>query len=291
MHCRASIMVIMKRLTMEQKKRVVAALVEGNSIRSTVRLTGVSKNTVIKLLLELADACAGYHDANVRNLRVRRLQCDEIWQFVGAKNKNAKPEKKAIGWGDVWTWTGLDADTKLCVSYLVGGRDLGWGKEFMEDCASRIRNRVQITTDGHKAYLEAVENAFGADIDYAQLQKIYGASGENETRYSPAKCIGCDMKVVSGNPDPKHDSTSFVERQNLTMRMHMRRFTRLTNGFSKKVDNHRHAVALHYMYYNFCKVHQTLRVTPAMEAGIASRLWTVADLVGLLPASRVPNAA
>src|ERR1022692_2568213 len=168
----------MKRLTMEQKKQVVAALVEGNSIRSTVRMTGVAKNTVIKLVLDLADACAAYHDRAVRNLRVRRLQCDEIWQFVGSKAKNTRPEKKAIGWGDVWTWTAIDADTKLCVSYLVGGRDLGWAKEFMPECASGIRNRVQITTDGHKAYFEAVESAFGANIDYAQLQKIYGAPAE-----------------------------------------------------------------------------------------------------------------
>lgn len=268
---------------MEQKTRVVAALVEGNSIRSTVRMTGVSKNTVIKLLLDLADACAAYHDANVRNLKVRRLQCDEIWQYVGSKAKNTSPEKKAIGWGDVWTWTAIDADTKLCVSYLVGGRDLGWAKEFMRDCASRIRNRVQITTDGHKAYLEVVEDAFGADIDYAQLQKIYGAVNENETRYSPARCIGCDMKVVSGDPDPKHVSTSFVERQNLSMRMSIRRFTRLTNAFSKKIENHAAAVALWFMYYNFCRVHQTLRVTPAIEAGISDHLWTVEELCAMLP--------
>jgi IS1 family transposase len=273
----------MKRLSYTQRSAVVGCLVEGNSIRATVRLTGVAKNTVVKLLVDLADACAAYHDRYVHNLRVRRLQCDEIWQFVGAKNKNAKPEKKAIGWGDVWTWTGLDADTKLCVSYLVGGRDLGWAKEFMEDCASRIRNRVQITTDGHKAYMEAVENAFGADIDYAQLQKIYGASGENETRYSPAKCIGCDMKVVSGNPDPKHVSTSFVERQNLSMRMSIRRFTRLTNAFSKKIENHAAAVAIWFMYYNFCRVHQTLRVTPAMEAGISNHVWTLDEMCALLP--------
>jgi len=248
-------------------------------------MTGVAKNTVIKLVLDLADACAAYHNRNVRNLRVRRLQCDEIWQFVGAKARNAKPDKKAIGWGDVWTWTGLDADTKLCVSYLVGGRDLGWAKEFMEDCAKRISNRVQITTDGHKAYLEAVENAFGADIDYAQLQKIYGVVNENETRYSPAKCIGCDMKVVSGNPDPKHVSTSFVERQNLSMRMSIRRFTRLTNAFSKKIENHAAAEAIWFMYYNFCRVHSTLRVTPAMEAGISDHVWSIEEMCALLPES------
>src|SRR5213594_807664 len=183
--------------------------------------------------------------------------------------------------GEFLDMDGFDADTKLCVSYLVGGRDLGWAKEFMEDCARRISNRVQITTDGHKAYLEAVENAFGADIDYAQLQKIYGAVNENETRYSPAKCIGCDMKVVSGNPDPKHVSTSHVERQNLTMRMHMRRFTRLTNGFSKKVENHAYAVALHYMFYNFAKIHKTLRVTPAMQAGVSDHVWSLEEIAKL----------
>ena len=279
----SSIMVNMKRLTMEQKTRVVAALVEGNSIRSTVRMTGVAKNTVIRLLLDLADGCAAYHDRNVRRLKVRRLQCDEIWQYVGSKAKNTRPEKKEIGWGDVWTWTAIDADTKLCVSYLVGGRDLGWAKEFMHDCAKRISNRVQITTDGHKAYLEAVESAFGADIDYAQLQKVYGAPTENHTRYSPAQCIGCDMKVVSGDPDPKHVSTSFVERQNLSMRMSIRRFTRLTNAFSKKIENHAAAVALWFMYYNFCRVHTTLRVTPAMETGLANHVWTIEELCGLLP--------
>jgi len=202
---------------------------------------------------------------------------------VGAKQKNASPEKKEIGWGDVWTWVGLDADTKLVVSYLVGGRGAVWAKDFMDDCASRIQGRVQVTTDGHKAYFSAVEGAFGMDVDYAMLQKIYGASGEPEKRYSPATCIGCDMKVVSGNPDPKHVSTSYVERQNLTMRMSMRRFTRLTNGFSKKAANHCHSVALHYMYYNFCRVHQTLRVTPAMEAGIANHVWTVEELIALVP--------
>jgi IS1 family transposase len=283
----SSIMFKMNRLSKEQRIRVVAALVEGNSLRSTSRMTGVARNTVTTLLLGLAEACAGYHDRHVRNLKVRRLQCDEIWNFVGAKAKNTTPEKKAEGWGDTWTWTALDADTKLCVSYLVGGRDLGWATEFMHDCAIRIRNRVQITTDGHRAYMEAVESAFGADIDYAQLQKIYGAPAENHTRYSPATCIGCDMKVVSGNPDPKHVSTSFVERQNLSMRMSIRRFTRLTNAFSKKVENHAAAVALWFMYYNFCRVHQTLRVTPAMETGISNHVWSVEELVGLTERTNV----
>ena len=256
---------------------------EGNSIRSTVRITGFAKNTIIKLLGELGCACAAYHNRALRDLKVRRLQCDEIWEFVGAKAKNASPEKKAAGWGDIWTWTGIDADTKLIVSYLVGGRDSGWAKDFMEDCAKRSRNRVQITTDGHRVYLDAVENAFGADIDYAQLQKIYGAPSDEETRrYSPAKCIGCDLKVVSGNPDPAHVSTSYVERSNLTLRMGNRRFTRLTNGFSKKVDNHRHMVALFFLYYNFCRVHSTLRVTPAMEAGISDHVWMIEEMCALL---------
>ncbi|HVR26526.1 MAG TPA: IS1 family transposase [Candidatus Polarisedimenticolia bacterium] len=280
----------MNRLDKARRAQVVRCLIEGCSIRATARMTGASKNTIVKLLVDLADACVAYHDRHVRNLKVRRLQCDEIWNFVGAKAKNVTLEQKAEGWGDTWTWTALDADTKLCVSYLVGGRDLGWATEFMHDCARRISNRVQITTDGHKAYLEAVESAFGADIDYAQLQKVYGAPSEDHKRYSPAVCIGCDMKVVSGNPDPKHVSTSFVERQNLSMRMSIRRFTRLTNAFSKKVENHAAAVALWFMYYNFCRVHQTLRVTPAMETGISAHVWSVEELAALLdqkPASVV----
>src|ERR1700722_5126744 len=273
----------MNRLDIATQARVVSCLLEGCSIRATVRMTGAAKNTVAKLLAEIGCACAAYHNRSVRRLKVRRLQCDEIWSFVGAKAKNVSVEKKQEGWGDAWTWIGIDADTKLVVSYLVGGRGAGWAKDFMEDCASRISNRVQITTDGHKGYLEAVENAFGADIDYAMLQKIYGAPADNETRYSPATCIGCDMKVVSGNPDPKHVSTSYVERQNLTLRMQSRRFTRLTNAFSKKIDNHRHSVALHYMHYNFCRVHQTLRTTPAMEAGLTDHVWTLEELIALLP--------
>jgi len=258
-------------------------LIEGNSLRATSRLADVSINTVTKLLVDLGAACYAFHDTNVRNVRVRRMQCDEIWAFVGAKAKNATPEKKALGGGDVWTWVGLDTDSKLCVSYLVGGRDGWWATEFMKDCASRISGRVQITTDGHKAYLDAVEDAFGSEVDYAQLHKIYGASEEPDTRYSPPQCIGCDMKTVSGNPDPKHVSTSYVERQNLTMRMSMRGFTRLTNAFSKKVENHAQSVALHFMHYNFARIHQSLRVTPAMASGVTNRVWEFEDIVALLP--------
>jgi len=274
-------MLIMNALANGDRVRVIAALVEGNSIRSTSRMTGIARNTVTKLLVDLGRACMAYHDQHVRNVRVRRLQCDEIWAYVGAKAKNVSVEKKEIGWGDVWTWVGIDANTRLVVSYLVGGRGADWAMDFMKDAANRIQGRVQITTDGHKAYLAAVEEAFGADVDYAQLQKIYGASLENETRYSPATCIGCEMKEVSGRPDPKHVSTSYVERQNLTMRMHMRRFTRLTNGFSKKIDNHAYAVALHFMYCNFVRIHQTLRVTPAMEANLCDHAWTIEELVAM----------
>jgi len=274
----------MKRLPKDAQIRIVAALVEGNSIRSTSRMTGIARNTVTKLLVDLGVASMRFHDEHVRNVPVRRLQCDEIWAYIGAKAKNVSAEKKEIGWGDVWTWVGIDADTKLVVSYLVGGRGADWAIDFMKDAASRIRGRVQITTDGHKAYLTAVEEAFGADVDYAQLHKIYGASLENEARYSPATCIGCEMKEVSGRPDPKHVSTSYVERQNLTMRMHMRRFTRLTNAFSKKIDNHAYAVALHFMYCNFIRIHQTLRVTPAMESGLTDHVWSIEELLQVMDA-------
>jgi IS1 family transposase len=270
----------MNRLSVADRAAILGMLVEGNSLRSCSRLADVSINTVTKLLVDLGAACENFHNEHVRNVRVRRLQADEIWCFIGAKAKNVTPEKKAEGWGDVWTWTGLDADTKLCVSYLVGGRDGGWAKPFMQDCARRISGRVQITTDGHKAYLEAVEDAFGADIDYAQLQKIYGAPTDAEMRrYSPAQCIGADMKVVSGDPDPKHISTSYVERHNLTMRMGMRRFTRLTNGFSKKIENHIAMVAIHAVYYNFARIHKTLRITPSMAAGLSDHVWSLEEIV------------
>lgn len=272
----------MNRLSTAKRVQVIAALVEGNSINSIVRMTGVAKHTVLKLIEDMGCVCAEYHHRNVRGLKVRRLQADEIWAFCGAKAKNTSLEKKAQGWGDVWTWTAIDADTKLCVSYLVGGRSTGWAMDFMQDCRDRISNNPQITTDAHKPYLKAVEEAFGGDANYAVLHKVYGYSEMPDSRYSPATCIGCDMKTISGVPDPKHVSTSFVERQNLTMRMSMRRFTRLTNGFSKKIENHGHAVAMHFMYYNFVRVHKTLRVTPAMEAGLANHVWTVEELVGLL---------
>ncbi len=280
----------MNRLSTAKRVQVVSALVEGNSINAICRMTGVAKHTVLKLIEDMGCACAEYHHRNVRGLKVRRLQADEIWAFCGAKAKNVSLEKKQQGWGDVWTWTAIDADTKLCVSYLVGGRSTGWAMDFMQDCSRRIIGKPQITTDAHKPYLRAVEAAFGGDANYAMLHKVYGYE-VTDTRYSPATCIGCDMKTISGVPDPKHVSTSFVERQNLTMRMSMRRFTRLTNGFSKKIENHGHAVALHFMHYNFVRVHKTLRVTPAMEAGIASHVWSMEELVALLDVKELSIAA
>jgi IS1 family transposase len=269
----------MNRLPLVKRAAILGMLVEGKSLRATSRLADVSINTVTKLLVELGGACAEYHYKNVKSVRVRRLQCDEIWCFIGAKAKHVRPERRAEGWGDAWTWVAIDADTKLCASFLVGGRDGWWAREFMKDCAARVKGRIQITTDGHRVYLDAVEEAFGADVDYAQLQKLYGASEEPDTRYSPPVCIGCELKVVSGDPDPKHVSTSFVERQNLTMRMGMRRFTRLANAFSKKVENHAAMVAIHFLYYNFARIHKTLRVTPAMAAGLTDHVWSLEEIV------------
>lgn len=267
------------RLPVEKRAAILGLLVEGNSLRATSRLADVSINTVTKLLVGLGEACAEYHDLNVHNVRSQRVQCDEIWCFVGAKAKNVTPEKQAQGWGDTWTWTALDADSKLCLSYRIGGRDGAIAFEFMQDLASRLANRVQLTTDGHRVYLNAVEDAFGSDIDYAMLVKIYGADSANDSRYSPAECIDCKPIAITGRPDPKHISTSFVERQNLTMRMGMRRFTRLTNGFSKKVQNHAAMVAIHFMHYNFARIHNTLRVTPAMAAGLADHVWSFEEIV------------
>lgn len=281
----------MNRLPINKRVQVVSALVEGVSINATCRMTGVAKHTVLKLLEDLGCAAAAYHHRYVRGLKVRRLQADEIWAFCGAKAKNATLEQRAAGWGDVWTWVAIDADTKLVVSYLVGGRSTGWAVDFMQDCRERIIGNPQITTDAHKPYLKAVEEAFGGDANYATMHKVYGYTEAPDSRYSPATCIGCDMKTVSGIPDPKHVSTSFVERQNLTMRMSMRRFTRLTNGFSKKLENHGHAVALNFLHYNFVRVHKTLRVTPAMEAGIADHVWSMEELVSLLEPALLKNAA
>lgn len=283
----------MNRLAIDKQTSVISALVEGNSINAIVRMTGVSKVTILKLLKDLGCACAEYHEKNVRNLSVRRVQCDEIWTFIYAKQKNVSEEQMNAGAGDCWTWVAIDADTKLVISYMLGDRGIKTAMPFMKDLASRVVNRFQLTTDGHRVYADAVEYHFGADIDYSMLVKIYGASSgttETEARYSPGTCIGCRTATLAGIPDPKHISTSFVERQNLTMRMQMRRFTRLTNGFSKKLENHGHAVALHYMHYNFCRIHKSLRVTPAMEAGLADHVWSLEELVGLLE-SCVSNVA
>jgi len=276
-------MVNMNRLTTKKRAQVIAALVEGNSVRATVRMTDVAKNTITKLVRDLGPACAAYMDRTLRNLPCKRIQCDEIWSFVYAKAKHVPADKMGqFGYGDVWTWVAIDADTKLVCSWLVGGRDAGCAYEFMQDLAARLAHRVQLTTDGLNVYLNAVEDAFGADIDYATLVKLYGQPAEAEKRYSPARIIGVQAAMITGQPNPKHISTSYIERQNLTMRMSMRRFTRLTNGFSKKVENHIAAIALHYMHYNFCRIHQSLRVTPAMEAGVSDRVWSVEELIAIL---------
>ncbi len=246
-------------------------------------MTKVSKPTVIKLLVDLGQVCADYQDAVLRDLPCKRIEADEIWAFCYSKAKNVPADKRGqFGYGDVWTFTAICADSKLVPSWRIGPRDLGTATDFMQDLAGRLSNRIQLTTDGHRMYLESVEAAFAHEIDFAQLQKIYGPDPEPQKRYSPAKCNGTKKLTVVGSPNAELISTSYVERQNLTMRMNMRRFTRLTNAFSKKVENHAHSVALHYMHYNFCRIHRTLRVTPAMEAGVTSRVWEVEDIVRLL---------
>ena len=272
----------MNNLTPEKRTQIVAALVEGNSIRSTVRMTGASKNTVAKLLIELGKVCAEYMDGTLRNLPCKRIQVDEIWSFIGAKDKNIPLDEMGKGRGSVWTWVAMDADTKLVPSWLVSDRSADSATILMRDLASRLRSRVQLTTDGHKAYLSAVEEVFGADIDFSQLIKMYGNAPETESRYSPGECIGCEPKRIVGNPDPGHISTSYVERQNLTMRMSMRRFTRLTNAFSKKIENHVAMISVHYMHYNFCRIHQSLRITPAMAADVSEHVWDIEEVIGLL---------
>jgi len=276
----------MNRLSTEDRARILHLLCEGMSIRAVTRLTGASKNTVTKLLIDAGKACAAYHDANVRAVPAKRVQVNEIWSFTYAKQRNVPTAKAAPeAAGDTWTWTAIDADSRLIVSYLVGGRDAEYAMWFMDDLASRLANRVQLTSDGHKAYLEAVEGAFGCDVDYAQLVKMYGPTITAPGRYSPAECTGAKKVRVTGSPDPQEVSTSYVERQNLTTRMHMRRFTRLTNAFSKKVENHAHAVALHMMYYNFVRIHKTLRITPAMAASVSDRLWEIGDIAALVDAA------
>jgi IS1 family transposase len=273
----------MNKLSTAKRAAVVAALVEGNSIRATARMTDVSKPTILKLLAELGAACARYQDETIRNVRARRVQVDEIWQFVYAKAKNVPEQKRGqFGYGDVWTWVAIDADSKMILSWRVGPRDAQTAYDLMQDLSARLASRVQLTTDGNKLYVEAIDAAFHGDIDYAMLQKVYGVDPQGERRYSPPVCLGCKVERVMGDPTPRHISTSYIERQNLTMRMSMRRFTRLTNGFSKKVENHAAAVALHYMHYNFARVHQTIRVTPAMQAGVSDHVWSIAEIVGLL---------
>lgn len=263
--------------------QILSALVEGVSIRAISRMTNVARNTISSLALAAGAVCAKYQDKALVNLNAKRIQCDEIWQYIYCKDANV-PEKMKdrFGVGSVWTWTALDADSKLICSWMVGPRDAKSAYMFMQDLAPRLSNRVQLTTDGLQAYLSAVEATFGDAIDYAQLVKLYGAPRESEARYSPADCIGVRVQEVSGSPDRKHVSTSYIERQNLTMRMHMRRYTRLTNGFSKRLENHMAALALHFMYYNFVRVHQTLRTTPAQAAGVDSRLWEISDIVDLV---------
>lgn len=280
----------MNKLSIDKRSMIVRLLVEGNSLRSCSRIADVSFNTVLKLVVDVGIACQQFHNDKVVSLNSTRIECDEIWNFVYSKNKNVstcKNQEKAVG--DAWTWTAIDADSKLIISWLVGHRDAETANEFMYNVASRLKNRVQMSTDGLSAYIKAVERAFDEDIDFAQLHKTYGSpeGNTNERKYSPPTCTGITKRVITGRPNPELISTSYVERQNLTMRMHMRRFTRLTNAFSKKLDNHCYSLALYFVYYNFCKVHTTLRVTPAMEAKLTTRPMTIEDIVRMVYADEI----
>lgn len=273
----------MNKLSREARAQILGLMVEGASIRAISRITGASKNTIVKLLEDAGEAFSDYQDRTLRGLNCRRIQCDEIWAFVYAKKKNVPGAKAAPeGAGDAWTWMALDADSKLIVSYFVGKRDVGAAHCFMQDVADRLAHRVQLTTDAHKAYLDAIEDAFGGDIDYAKLVKLYGDTAAGAGRYSPGVCVGAKKERMMGNPDEAHISTSYVERANLTLRMGNRRFTRLTNAFSKKAANHAHSVAIHTMHYNFVRLHQTLRCSPAMAAGVSKNLWELSDMVKVL---------
>ena len=273
----------MNRLSPAKRAQIVRAPVEGNSIRATCRMTDTSKNTVTRLLVELGEVCDAYQDEHLRNLPCKRIQCDEIWSFVYSKAKNVSPEHEGIfGFGDVWTWVAICADTKLVPAWMVGDRSVAAATLFMQDVASRLASRIQLTTDGHSAYLSAVETAFGMDVDYSQLIKLYGRDEPMDTRYSPSECVGTEKRTIMGKPDAAHVSTSYIERQNLTMRMGMRRFTRLTNAFSKKAENLAAALAIHYMHYNFCRTHKTLKTTPAVASGVADHEWSIDEIVALL---------
>jgi IS1 family transposase len=272
----------MNKLSIERRSQVIKCLVEGMSINGICRVTDTAKHTVLKLLADVGEACKRYQDEHLRGLNCRRIECDEIWAFCYAKQKNVPVEYQGqFGYGDVWTWTAIDAETKLIPCWYVGRRDAGAARQFIMDLASRLNNRIQLTTDGHRAYLSAVDEAWVGDVDYAMLIKLFGAEPAGEARYSPPKCTGIRKDAISGNPNPAYISTSYVERQNLTMRMSMRRFTRLTNAHSKKLANHKHAVALHFMHYNFARINQAVRCSPAMEAGIESHLWSIEEIAAL----------
>lgn len=284
----------MNKLPQEKRAQIIHLLVEGSSLRSISRVVGVSINTVTKLLVEAGEACSAFHDREVRGLNSKRIQCDEIWSYCYAKQKNVATAKAApADAGDVWTWTTLDADSKLICNWVVGGRDAEYALALMDDLRARLNNRVQLTTDGHRAYLEAVEGAFGGDVDYAMLVKLYGepAGKTAERKYSPAECTGARRERIEGDPDMSKVSTSHVERQNLTMRMSMRRFTRLTNAFSKKLENHCHSLALYFVYYNFVRIHKTHKMTPALAAGVTNKLWEVADLLDMIDAYHADKKA
>lgn len=283
----------MRKLDSETREKVIHCLIEGCSVRATVRITGVAKKTVMRLLYEVGMFCAEYQNRVFRNLKLKRLQLDELWSWIYCKDKNRTEEiaAKNPAAGDIWLWTAIDSETKLIPTWRLGDRSLRTAKSFIGDLAARLSNRVQITTDGHRAYVEAIEKSFGSDVDYAMLQKVYGFPMEFETRYSPAQCIGCEVRTISGNPESEHISTSYVERQNWTVRTNMRRYTRLSNGFSRKLENHAAAVALNYFAYNFIKIHRTLRVSPAMAAGVTDRLFDVRDLVALWEESEKMAAA